>query len=266
MKIAIRGNYIRDNNVIKTLESMGGINKSFFNGCNPYAYYYIDENNFIDKKHINDINTQQYKLYTLEEFEKEFPFKIGDNVQIEINNRIYLATITGIVDISIYRVIYTDGNIGFVNKERINIYNKMNVRNIALTLDKAQEWYNKGGELKEVALQAFTKEELNPLPKSWEEYVRRYGTSDLRYIFNNNCPQKYIALWKLEQLRDCYRQGWKPNWENDNPKDCIYSTDKVINVAKLFGKHFLSFQSEEVAKEFIKNFKPLIIEADDLIS
>lgn len=37
----------------------------------------------------------------------------------------------------------------------------METRNIALTLDKAQEWYNSGNDsLKEVALQAFTEEEL----------------------------------------------------------------------------------------------------------
>lgn len=36
----------------------------------------------------------------------------------------------------------------------------MNSRNISLTPEKAHEWYNKGGELKEIALQAFTEEEL----------------------------------------------------------------------------------------------------------
>lgn len=36
----------------------------------------------------------------------------------------------------------------------------MKTKNVQLTLDKAREWYSKGGELKEVALQAFTEEEL----------------------------------------------------------------------------------------------------------
>ena len=36
----------------------------------------------------------------------------------------------------------------------------METRNVELTLEKAQEWYKKGGDLKEVALQAFTEEEL----------------------------------------------------------------------------------------------------------
>ena len=46
-------------------------------------------------------------------------------------------------------------------------YEKMKEeRNVTFTLDKAKEWYKKGGELKEIALQAFTEKELNPLPKS----------------------------------------------------------------------------------------------------
>lgn len=36
----------------------------------------------------------------------------------------------------------------------------METRNVELTLEKAQKWYKKGGDLKEVALQAFTEEEL----------------------------------------------------------------------------------------------------------
>ena len=36
----------------------------------------------------------------------------------------------------------------------------METRNVNVTLEKAKEWYKKGGDLKEVALQAFTEEEL----------------------------------------------------------------------------------------------------------
>lgn len=36
----------------------------------------------------------------------------------------------------------------------------METRNVNVTLEKAMEWYKKGGDLKEVALQAFTEDEL----------------------------------------------------------------------------------------------------------
>lgn len=38
----------------------------------------------------------------------------------------------------------------------------METRNVNVTLEKAREWYKKGGDLKEVALQAFTEKELKP--------------------------------------------------------------------------------------------------------
>ena len=46
----------------------------------------------------------------------------------------------------------------------------MEERNIKLSLEKAREFYSKGGELKDLALSAFTEEEkLTPtLPKTWE--------------------------------------------------------------------------------------------------
>ena len=84
-------------------------------------------------------------------------------------------------------------------------------RNITLTLDKAKEWYKKGGELREIALQAFSEKELNPLPRSWEEYSKKYcikkdeayinsegkilsfTTKTARRDWNHICPSKQSA-------------------------------------------------------------------------
>lgn len=135
-------------------------------------------------------------------------------------------------------------------------------RNITLTLDKAKEWYNKGGELKEIALQAFTKEELNSLPKSWEEYFKMYYIPT--NIFGPCAPLKHIALWKLELLRNCYRQGWIPGLA-DIRSWSIWNNGKSLCVDNLHNNTFLSFQSKEIAEEFLKNFERLIKEAGDLI-
>lgn len=47
----------------------------------------------------------------------------------------------------------------------------MEERNVKITLEKAREWYNQGGKLKELALSAFTEKEIKEivLPNSWEE-------------------------------------------------------------------------------------------------
>ena len=138
-------------------------------------------------------------------------------------------------------------------------------RNITLTLDKAKEWYKKGGELKEIALQAFSEEELNLLPRSWEEFCNKYGIFCLsaRYA---NIPLKYDALLKLEQLRDCWRQGWVPDYTKAYKKFRIkrlgtgYIVDWSIELSD-----FLVFQTEELAEEFLKCFRDLIEKAGDLI-
>lgn len=41
-------------------------------------------------------------------------------------------------------------------------------RNIPLTLSKAKEWFKKGGELKEIALQAYDEKELKEFKYTWE--------------------------------------------------------------------------------------------------
>ena len=48
----------------------------------------------------------------------------------------------------------------------------METRTIKLTLEKAKEFYKKGGEFRDLALSAYTEEELTKveLPKTWEEF------------------------------------------------------------------------------------------------
>jgi hypothetical protein len=76
-----------------------------------------------------------------------------------------------------------------------------------------------------------------------------------------------IALAQLSQLREVYRQGWKPNWCENIYKHFIYYYEGEISIAcNHYHSHFLSFQSKEVAEEFLKNFKDLIEIAKPLIS
>ena len=75
---------------------------------------------------------------------------------------------------------------------------------------------------------------------------------------------------QLHQLRDCYRQGWEPEW-NDNCykydiKWGIFPKKKELIVTwRIYDPLFLSFQTEEIAREFLTNFRELIEQAGDLI-
>ena len=159
----------------------------------------------------------------------------------------------------------------------------METRQIELSLDTARRLYEQGGEYRDIALTAFKEHELigDRLPKTWEEYCVKHGeNSDMikasldyaytvinNYIFSDyKQAQTHIALMKLHLLRDEYRQGWKPNYNIRQDKyTIIYGYNWGITVVVNQTSRFLSFQSREIAEEFLTNFRELIEEAGDLI-
>ena len=143
-------------------------------------------------------------------------------------------------------------------------------RTIELSLETAINFYKKGGEFKELALSAYTEEELTMalLPKSWEEYYNSL-CKDLRSLIDLQLtamlPHKYIALMKLEILRDCYR---KSEDKGRIGYYCINRCEDAFRIVELnphHYQHFLSFRVFETARDFRKNFDKLIKEAGDLI-
>ena len=153
----------------------------------------------------------------------------------------------------------------------------MEERSIKISLDKARDWYNRGGEYKELALSAFSDEEIKAsmLPNTWEEFCEMYPTKINEWYINDDSNikslkkvgEQHLAQIKLHQLRDCYRQNWKPDWKDENQNKWVifYVYNKYIIEQYSFSSHFLSFQSEEIARKFLDNFKDLIETAGDLI-
>ena len=160
----------------------------------------------------------------------------------------------------------------------------MEIRTIEIPLVTAKRWYKQGGELKEMALGAFSEKELigDGLPKTWDEYCAKHGDMGViikaslgtayvalnKHVFSDyKQAQSHIAMIKLHLLRDEYRNGWKPDWKNGNQgKYVIESSEGECYVAKY--KHissFLAFQDEKIANEFLTNFRELIEQAGDLI-
>ena len=134
------------------------------------------------------------------------------------------------------------------------------------------------------------------LPKTWMEFCNNtsvkagesfisdnsgictYLTSFYRQSSNTNilpskkAAKQHVALMQLHQLRDCYRQGWVPDYTNTFNKFCIvhyfdsysYEHNYEIVVRSTIPR-FLTFQSKEIAQEFLNNFRDLIEQAGDLI-
>ena len=284
MKIAIQGHSTRGKEVIQIFKDLGTEGLTDHTGSHTDWVYLRDDstspNQLIVGTDIAFLKGYGYKIYTLEEFEKEFPFKIGDIILLKGINKPY-----EIIALELYmnKLCYKLDNGLHYDPKTLTTYEKMKEeRNITLTLDKAKEWYKKGGELKEIALQAFSEKELNSLPRSWEEFVESTKftfNGSLEFIngfgqWSNGCLpnksigesskiwDKHVALFQLEQLRDCWRQGWKPK-----EHELVYTIKFSVCLAvyQFNSREFLSFPTKEMAEEFLKCFRDLIEKAGDLI-
>lgn len=128
------------------------------------------------------------------------------------------------------------------------------------------------------------------LPKRWEDLKHLKGyyvslTSDVSFWDNEGYEEledddkilfatkeqaeAAVALAQLSQLREVYRQGWKPDWNAiEQEKFIIIYTHRgnfecyvAVNIP-----NFLSFQSPEIRDEFLENFRDLIKNANPLMS
>ena len=94
----------------------------------------------------------------------------------------------------------------------------------------------------------------------------RYFDRDKNVLPNKETAEAFLALMQLLQLRDCYRQGWVPNWTTKDEKYTIsVCKDQIYCDINYEGTHTLSFQSVEIRNEFFKNFRDLIEKAKELI-
>lgn len=162
----------------------------------------------------------------------------------------------------------------------------MITRQIELSLDTARRWYEQGGELRELALGAFSKQTLigGRLPKTWDEYCDQLEKNEsvkvkvniqllreaLRLMMDYTYADKHVAMVKLHILRDKYRGGWKPDWTDKSIKYGImwntHAEKKELMVSwHSYAPLFLSFTTNETASEFLTNFRELIEQAGDLI-
>ena len=102
----------------------------------------------------------------------------------------------------------------------------------------------------------------------WDD--RRCDLFDRNVLPSEKAAKQHLALMQLHQLRDCYRQGWKPNISDDCNKygikwNSLSLEEELIVVWCNHDPRFLSFPTYEIAEEFLTNFRELIEQAGDLI-
>lgn len=160
------------------------------------------------------------------------------------------------------------------------------MRNLELSQETAKRWYEgTDEELKALALQTYPELGKKQLPKSWDDLIKikgyYVGANTSRIIehayaegknknvfFTKEQAEASIALAQLSQLIEVYRNGWVPDWINDDQdKFCIefyrgeIYCDDYVNTG-----NFLSFQDAETRDLFLENFRDLIEKAKPLMS
>lgn len=106
MKLAIKGHKERGKEVIKLLEMMGGKEPApgQWHGSYENNIYFINKVGYIDYEFAQDpVYQTTHKIYTLEEFEAKYPYKVGEKV-LYLNGR--KEWLEGIID----KMIWNDNN------------------------------------------------------------------------------------------------------------------------------------------------------------
>ena len=115
------------------------------------------------------------------------------------------------------------------------------------------------------------------LPKSWEELEKVQGAyvsgdkietignvpvdNTMKDIFPSvELAQASLALAQLLQLRDRYRDGWKPDWDNNDYNYCIYIDGNWETMDNSGVPDCFSFQSSKIRDKFLKNFRDNLLE------
>ena len=81
-KLAIQGHTTRGKEVIEILEMLGGVAAASKGFRESYCYYISEDTatKYISWDYIGPEKIEKYKIFTLEEFLKKYPFKVGDKV------------------------------------------------------------------------------------------------------------------------------------------------------------------------------------------
>lgn len=156
------------------------------------------------------------------------------------------------------------------------------MKNLKITAPDGYEIDKQNSTFENIVFKPIKKE----LPKSWDELENVSGhyindvSCEIHEIKNCNHTGREInifatkeqaeaslALAQLSQLREVYRDGWKPDYNCTDKKYCIKYYNNVIYLVDVSSSgHFLSFQSAEVRDLFLENFRDLIEQAKPLMS
>ena len=302
--LAIRGHATRGKEVIKILEMLGGKNFRQLEGSAKTAVYIISSssNSEID---CFDVISDVYKVFTLEEFLKEFPYKVGDKVKYKYDNTTYfIRKMFWKNDKIFYELsdeVHSDGCsipdtlIFDVDAVKLQPYKEQEPMNIPETMKqitdiaenfikidipKGYEFFGVDDDNQQVVFEKIgcqypkTYEECCDVLKIEYPYFRTEEDGISASTYKNkligNLKQLFIcrdAYWKLAGEEMGLGKPWKPDWNDVCDKYTIYLVygNEIWRDTGQTIGTLLAFPTAEMRDTFYENFKDLINECKELL-
>ena len=164
----------------------------------------------------------------------------------------------------------------------------METRNVKVSMETAKRWYQQGGEFKEMALSAYSEDELNPIRNEWESKVIDYGAKFVSgwYLGDDSVYKEtneentdkstfrtekqalsalaYAQLTQLMALPE-YNGDWIADWTDGSPKYCIVPVRDELKLEVFFDfKQNICFRNKSIAELFLSKNYDLLMQYSEL--
>ena len=296
--LTIKGHESRGNEIIELLKMLGGKTRktTVVDGSDVDYYFtiidgYIDGIFYLDER----LNFDIYTFFTLEDFLKENPFKVGDLVDRNID---YVSCIIDDMRWNSekccveYHLNYLNGSeYGWhvsdclIKPENVDVIIGTKIQSTGfMQMGKtASVIFNSENYEDEVELQlgdyeievrdgkTYAVKKKPVYPKTYVECKEMldenmyYGFSVFKTLQNLIiCRDVY---WKIAGEEMGLGKPWKPDWTNlDQLKYCIWvDVGEFITMVNVRGQHILAFPTEEMRDAFYDNFKDLIEQSKEFL-
>ena len=281
--LAIQGHATRGNEVIALLEMLGGDNCHSYTGTNE-DYYIIDNGRICKVSHCVCV-INQWTMYSLDDFLKKYPYKVGDKVNSPCRGCI--KTITSMEwDDYLDTITYKLNDREYTNIAQLKVVNDLPLEQKPMEEKKINQMSLANCDLDEVEIVLGDKFEMKIKNGKYyavrkkPQYPKTYG--ECSGVINkiarnlNECkdsetymPELMYAYQKLRICRDAYWKiagDWKPDWNNIRDKHCIYVVSGELWLKECQTRQCtLAFPTAEMRDTFYENFKELINECKELL-
>ena len=298
--LAIKGDEERSKDIFNLFKMLGGKNTCGLKETVSCFYYYMLSDNLVVLNTPDSNVVQNSARMTIDEFEKEYPYKVGDKVTTTYNGLPYTAVIKGMRWSSIDEcVLYQVGTVHNVRvesilpvKEETTIEDEMmefetkeipviSIDRIGFNGDTAILVPPEGFEFYAHRDKVYIQKKKPQYPKTYEECCKILNTEETYLGIGGHKGKLLQRLQRLLICRDAYwkiageemglEKPWEPDYDSGINKYGIICMNGVVqksNPTTNWERHLnkvLDFPTEEMRDAFYVNFKDLIEQCKELL-